>query len=88
MILHYVSAMLAKGPFAIQVASWHHDERPKYGADGQVILTCNHPVTRRRKVSRSKRLSSIVAASFHTIGTPLMYTVACNDHVRTPVNEA
>ena len=50
MILHYVSAMLAKGPFAIQVASWHHNERPKYGADGQVILTCNHPVTRRRKV--------------------------------------
>ena len=44
-ILHYVSAMLAKGPSVIQVASWYHNERPKYGADGQAILTCNHPVT-------------------------------------------
>ena len=67
MILHFVSSfddrmsiwrptMLAKGSFAIEVASWHHDERPKYGAphgdaraDGQVILASKHPFTRRRK---------------------------------------
>ena len=100
MILHFVSSfddrmsiwrptMLAKGSFAIEVASWHHNERPKYGAprgdaraDGQVILACKHPVTRRRKVKRFKRLSSIVAASCHTMGTPLTYAAACNHHVR------